>query len=159
MAQPVNTTNLMLLRVSSEVSELTEKLNSALESDIKQNEELLRQKTEIARLNAVIFGAEKERGNHPRSLTGRAEAIHAEVETIHGCPPLMKLSDGSVWKLNTFLGFNLHVWGWKTGDQIIVSKNRSWFSTFGSFLFHNTSKSSTSSGSLLFEVDDKYKKV
>lgn len=159
MTQSVNPSNLLLVRVSAEVAEISDKLNAALESDVQQNEELERQRKEINRINAVIFGTKNERANQPRSLTGRAEAIPSELETIHGCPPLMKLTDGSVWKLNTFLGFNLHIWGWKNGDQIIVSKNRSWFSTFGSYLFHNLSKSSTSSGSLIFESEDKYRKL
>ncbi len=159
MTQPTSSSNSIVLRLGAEVVEISGKLNQALESDVRQNEELARQRNEIDRLNAVIFGTKTETEKQAKSLNGRVNALDAEIETIHGRPPLMRLNDGSVWKLNTFLGLNLHIWGWKSGDQIIVSKNKSWFSTFGSFFFHNITRSSISSGSMVFDSGEKYKKI
>lgn len=72
--------------------------------------------------------------------------IRGVIESISGTPAMLKLKDGTAWKLNHFLFMNFHIWGWKKGDSVKITENESRMTTMGPYIIYNEDRNSMTSG-------------
>ncbi len=138
------------------VDELYDEVGQIFESDKKQSAAIAALKTENERLRLENEGL-KEIVSGPSGLLNRIAVledlvkrggfvIRGVIESISGTPALLKLKDGTAWKLNHFLFMNFHIWGWKKGDSVRITENESRITTMAPYIIYNEDRNSTTSG-------------
>ncbi len=140
------------------VQEDNNRINGLLESDIQQNEEISVLKKKYNYLWAMIFGPiPRNLELPPAPLKDRVVSIMGDIDWITGSPTFfLKLKDGSLWRLCQFIFMNLHVRGWKSGDTVVISTNKSFFNTYGPYIIYNSGRNMTTSGKLWYDPEDTY---
>ena len=145
--------------VRARTEENTQDITDIYQDLAEKNIQIAALTDEVGRLKAAVFGSAVKRDKTAVPLNERVKSIMGEVESISGCPAMMKLKDGSLWKLCHFFYINIHIWGWKSGDTVVISKNKSFLSTRGPYIFYNIERDRTSSGNLLYDSEDSYDRL